>query len=282
MSSFSICQRWNVITYLLPNMLTCLAGSIGICVWSASCFAQDGSLLRDVTAQTNNRLANQQIFNPNGSPAQSPTNPQSSPNANMPGGMPAPVQNYPPGVMLQDASWYFQPPTPSRVYRKNDIVTIRVDEISRMTAEGNSEARRNTLYDAVINDWLKIESLDTIKPARQADGDPRVQSTTNQLYRADASLESRQSMTFNIAARIVDVRPNGDLVLEARKTIVFNENVWETSLSGICRPIDIAADNVVLSRDLLDLQIQSKERGRLRDGYKRGWFSRFVDMVSPF
>ncbi|XZE55710.1 flagellar basal body L-ring protein FlgH [Planctomycetaceae bacterium SH139] len=269
-------------TRRLPSMLSCLVGSIGICVWSASCFGQDGSLLRDVTAQTNNRLANQQIFNPNGSPAQSPTNPQSSPNTNMPGGLPAAVQNYPPGVMLQDASWYFQPPTPSRVYRKNDIVTIRVDEISRMTAEGNSEARRNTLYDAVINDWLKIESLDTIKPARQADGDPRVQSTTNQLYRADASLESRQSMTFNIAARIVDVRPNGDLVLEARKTIVFNENVWETSLSGICRPIDIAADNVVLSRDLLDLQIQSKERGRLRDGYKRGWFSRFVDMVSPF
>lgn len=188
----------------------------------------------------------------------------------------------PQGIPLSGASWMYMPPAEVRTYQKNDIVTIRVDELSRMQAEGNAENRRNALYDALLKDWIELDGLDTVRPAPQANGDPRVQGSLNQLYRADASIESRESLSFNIAARIVDVRPNGDLVLEARKTITVNENVWETSLSGICRPVDIGPDNVVLSRDLLDTQIHKQDRGRLRDGYRRGWFTRWFETLAPF
>lgn len=187
-----------------------------------------------------------------------------------------------PANSLLESSWIYEPPAPTRVYRLNDIVTIRVDEISRLTAEGNSQTRRNTLYDAILKDWLQFDGIDSIKPAQQADGDPRIQGSSNQLFRADSSVESRQSLTFNIASRIVDIRPNGDLVLEAKKTIIFNDNAWETSLSGTCRATDIAADNVVLSRDLLDLQINTRERGQVRDGYKRGWFTQWLTTFNPF
>ena len=88
--------------------------------------------------------------------------------------------------------------------------------------------------------------------------------------------------SFNIAATVVDIRPNGSLVLEARKNIRINDNLWETALTGICRPEDIAPDNVILSRDLIDLEILKEDRGHLRDGYKRGWFSRWFDRVQPF
>lgn len=234
--------------------------------------AQDGSLFRrgagimtTDTGHTMRRPASQLA---------DPSSPIPQPMPNM-----ADVQQQ--GMTLAGASWIYESPPPIRVYKKYDIVTIRVDEISRVQAEGNSESRRNTLYDALLKDWLKFDGLD-LKPAVQKDGDPRVQGSVNQLYRADSSLETRESITFNIASRIVDIRPNGDLVLEASKTIVVNENVFETSLSGICRPIDIAADNVVLSRDLLDLQIQKQERGRLRDGYKRGWVTRWFETLLPF
>lgn len=188
----------------------------------------------------------------------------------------------PQGIPLSGASWTYMPPAEVRTYRKNDIVTIRVDELSRMQAEGNAENRRNTLYDALLKDWIELDGFDTVRPAPQANGDPRVQGSLNQLYRADASIESRESLSFNIAARIVDVRPNGDLVLEARKTIKVNENVWETALSGTCRPTDIGPDNVVLSRDLLDPYIDKQDRGRLRDGYRRGWFTRWFETLAPF
>ena len=186
-----------------------------------------------------------------------------------------------PRVLIHGASWTYQPPAPVRVFRKNDIVTIRVDEITRMMAEGESESRKQTLFESVLSDWIRLTDF-RLRPDAQTNGDPKVSGSSNSRFRSEASVESREAMSFNIAATVVDIRPNGSLVLEARKNIRVNDNLWETALTGICRAEDIAPDNVVLSRDLIDLEILKEDRGHLRDGYKRGWFSRWFDRMQPF
>ncbi|MFG0266998.1 MAG: flagellar basal body L-ring protein FlgH [Rhodopirellula sp. JB055] len=187
----------------------------------------------------------------------------------------------PPAVGLAGVSWTYQPAPPMRAFRVQDIVTIRVDEIARMTAEGDTEKRRVSLFQATLADWIKLGSGGLI-PDPQSEGDPTVDAQTTANSRAEASVESRESMSFNIAARIVDIRPNGNLVVEARKQYRVNDNLWETSLSGICRAQDIGPDNVVLSRDLIDLEINKQDQGQLRDGYRRGWFQRAFDRLKPF
>ena len=195
--------------------------------------------------------------------------------------IPAEIAGGDPRVFLNGASWTYQPAAPMRIFRKNDIVTIRVDEVTRMMAEGGAENRKLTFYQAVLNDWIRLSDF-RLRPDAQRDGDPTVAGQSNNQFRSESSVESRESMSFNIAATVVDIRPNGSLVLEARKNIRVNDNLWETALTGICRPEDIAPDNVVLSRDLIDLEILKEDRGHLRDGYKRGWFSRWFDRVQPF
>ncbi|MEM9825569.1 MAG: flagellar basal body L-ring protein FlgH [Planctomycetota bacterium] len=184
-------------------------------------------------------------------------------------------------VYLQSASWTHQPPPPVRVFRKNDIITIRVDELSRVLAEGEAETRKQTLFQTVLSDWIRIQNF-RLRPDPQEDGDPTVAAQSNNQYRAESGVETRESITFNIAAKIVDIRPNGTLLLEARKAIRVNDNLWETSLAGSCRAADVAPDNVVLSRDLIDLEIRKDDRGHLREGYQRGWLQRAIDRFSPF
>ena len=186
-----------------------------------------------------------------------------------------------PLLSLNEASWTFQPAPPVRVFRKNDVVTIRVDEITRMMAEGIADQRKRTLTEAILTDWIRLDDF-RLRPDPQEDGDPGVAAESNDNYRAESFLRSRESLTFNIAATVVDIRPNGSLVLEARKAIRINDNLWETSLSGICRADDIGPDNVVLSKDLIDLEIRKEDRGHLRDGYSRGWLKRFWDRYGPF
>lgn len=182
---------------------------------------------------------------------------------------------------LAQASWMYMPPSPLRRFQKHDIITIRVDEMARMRAEGQVDNRKNSLYDALLRDWLRLTG-GAIKPATQSDGDPRVNGQLNSLYRANSAVESREAVSFNIAAEIVDIRPNGNLVLEANKRIWVNDNVFETSLIGICRAEDIGPDNTLLSRDLLDAEIRKDERGRVADGYRRGWFQRWFEQFQPF
>ncbi|MFG0261066.1 MAG: flagellar basal body L-ring protein FlgH [Novipirellula sp. JB048] len=184
-------------------------------------------------------------------------------------------------TMLSNVSWTYQPAPRLRTFQKNDIITIRVDEITDVTATGAAETRKKTLYEAILTDWIRLTNF-RLRPDPQGFGDPAIATESESQFRSKSSLKSRESMTFNIAATVVDIRPNGNLVLEARKTIRINDNLWETSLSGICRVQDIAPDNVILSRDLIDLEIRKEDQGHLRDGYKRGWFSRWLDHVQPF
>jgi flagellar L-ring protein precursor FlgH len=193
-----------------------------------------------------------------------------------------PYQRIPrPLLSLNEASWTLQPTPPVRVFRKNDVVTIRVDEITRMMAEGIADQRKRTLTEAILTDWIRLDNF-RLRPDPQEDGDPGVAAESNDNYRAESFLRSRESLTFNIAATVVDIRPNGNLVLEARKAVRINDNLWETSLSGICRADDIGPDNVVLSKDVIDLEIRKEDRGHLRDGYSRGWLKRFWDRYGPF
>lgn len=180
------------------------------------------------------------------------------------------------------ASWTYQPPLQHRAFHLHDIVSIRVDETARMSAEGRASQRKNALYDGVIKDWLRFDGFDTVKPATQSDGDPAIKGQLNTTYRANSDVITRETVTFNIAAEIADIRPNGNVVLEAHKSITNNDNRWEVSLSGICQSDDIGPDNVVLSRNLIDLKIDKRENGQARDGYRRGWFTEFMSRFQPF
>lgn len=193
-----------------------------------------------------------------------------------------PVANRFAPMAAPPGSFYEIPVLPPKEIKVNDIITIRVDLGTRVSSEGEVQRRKTGRYDAVLNDWLVLTGLRKVKVAPQTDGDPRVQASTNQQYRATAELETSESMKFEIAATISHILPNGNIVLEAHREIENNNEVWLHSLTGTCRREDIGPGNLILSKDIASLRISKKELGTVRDGYKRGWVTRFMDRFNPF
>jgi len=185
-------------------------------------------------------------------------------------------------LTLEQTSPYYRHLPPPKELRVNDLVTIRVDIKSQTASEGEMERRRNLLYDAVLKDWIVLKGLDEIRPSGQAKGDPRMQGQINGLFRAEGELETAENVKFNITATVADIRPNGTLVLEAHKTVQVNDMAWDYSLSGICRKEDIGPNNVILSEHIAELSVYKRERGQVRDSYKRGWLLSFWDRVRAF
>jgi flagellar L-ring protein precursor FlgH len=185
-------------------------------------------------------------------------------------------------LTLQQSSWYHSDPAPMREIQLHDIVSIRVDELSRMTAEGELMRRKTGRYDARLKDWILLDGLRKAIPDPQTLGDPRVQGELRSDYRSLGDLETRESLAFNIAVRVVDIRPNGNLILEGTKKIVINDETWDYYIMGVCHKDAVGPGNVVLSRDLADLTVNKREGGSVAAGYQRGWFMKLFDLIQPF
>lgn len=187
-----------------------------------------------------------------------------------------------PYLTLDRVSPYYQEPVLPKKLKVHDSITVVVREQSAYLSEGNVDRRKNGLYEAVLKDWVKLASGLTLKPAEQADGDPKASGTIQQTYRSDSELELRNRIDFRIAATIVDIRPNGSLVLEAHNTFRQDNEIVEASLSGIIRPEDVLPDNTVLSEDVVELNVYKRNKGHVRDGYRRGWMTKIIDTINPF
>lgn len=193
-----------------------------------------------------------------------------------------PVQTYgaapPPST-----NWYEVPLPPPKEVRVHDIITIRVDLGARMSSDVQFQRRRTAQYNAILNDWVFLDGLRALKKDPQRDGDQQVQGNLNHLDRVTGDLETTESIKFELAAEVTSILPNGNLVLEAHRTVRNNEELWMHSLTGICRREDIGPGNLLLSKDILHLNVEKRETGHIRDSYKRGWFWRWFDTVlNPF
>jgi flagellar L-ring protein precursor FlgH len=195
-----------------------------------------------------------------------------------------PVQSKQPGLTLENSSFLYRELPPEARPRElgvNDIITVLVDYRTRFLSEGDAESRKTAFLKASLKDWIQLKD-GSLKPAAQNDGPPTINGTLQGQYRAESDIETRDSLTFRIAAKIVDIRPNGNLVLEAHQKIRVNEEELRISLTGIVRREAIQADRTVTSDAITELVIAKDEKGQVHDNYARGWLKQLYDKFHFF
>jgi len=182
-------------------------------------------------------------------------------------------------LTLAEYSWTY--PKELDEIRLNDLVTVVVDEKSAVISEGEMDRKKKAYGDLILKDWILLKGLAAI-PDPQTLGDPHIRGEVDNKMRSEAGLQTRDSMKFRISCRVVDIRPNGNLVIEGRRTVRNNSEVWEQSLTGEVRPKDVLPNNSVLSENVAELRIDKREAGHVRDGYRRGWLLKWLDKWQPF
>ena len=90
------------------------------------------------------------------------------------------------------------------------------------------------------------------------------------------------SIIMRVTAEVVDVKPNGTLVLQARQRIKTDDEEQTFTLTGTCRAEDITPDNTVLSTQLFDKDVTKIHTGAVRDTTKRGLLTKLLDVLNPF
>lgn len=180
-----------------------------------------------------------------------------------------------------NCSWVFQKAEPPPHIKLHDLITIIVQEKNALDSEGNVDRRKTGVFNAQLKNWVALKGL-SLKSDPLTAGQPQANGTLDQEYQADMELKTKASLSFTIAASVVDIRPNGNLVIEAHRHVQDNEDIWDQSLSGLIRPQDVLPNNTVLSMNIAELMVDKREVGHVRDGYRRGWLTRLYDRFSIF
>src|SRR5688572_29716405 len=184
---------------------------------------------------------------------------------------------------LETVSLFAVPVPEPRTMKKHDLVTIIVREESEYTSEGNTELTKEYELDAAIEELIKLnlEELQ-INPGGVGDVPLEIRLNSSSEFTGEGSADRTDTFTTRVTAEMLDVKPNGTLVLQVRLYIKTDEEEKEMVLSGICRAEDVSIDNTILSSQLFDKKLVTTHKGAVRDSTKRGWVPRLLDFLNPF
>ena len=88
--------------------------------------------------------------------------------------------------------------------------------------------------------------------------------------------------TGTIAVTVIDVLPNGNMIVAGEKQIGINQGSEFIRLSGVVNPAFILAGNQVSSTTVADARIEYRGSGYIDEAQTMGWLSRAFQSVMPF
>ncbi len=170
-----------------------------------------------------------------------------------------------------------------KVLRKHDLVSIIVQEASSYQSTGDTNEQKNADFDAKVDQWIQMNLAHlSLHGTGQANNPVELKLEGERDFKGTGAMDRSDTETLRVEAEVIDVKPNGTLVLQARKHIKNDDEDQTIVLTGTCRVQDIDASNSVLSTDLHDLDLQKVTKGMVHDGNKRGLIVRFLDWLNPF
>ncbi len=109
-----------------------------------------------------------------------------------------------------------------------------------------------------------------------------VGASSSNAFSGKGGTESTNTFTGTITTTVVEVLPNGHLVVAGEKQIGVNENVDVMRFSGTVDPRSLQPGSVVSSTLVANARLQSRGRGAQGEAQAMGWLSRAFNSVAPF
>lgn len=154
-----------------------------------------------------------------------------------------------------------------RAKHVNDLVTIRVVESLSASGAAGSNVDKDGSASAGFPGRIGSE-LSRILPM-----------STSTSFNGSGGTMRTTELFATLTARVTEVLPSGDFVVEGVREVDINGDRSVVVLSGVVRPSDIQPGNVVLSTRVGQLRIRSLSAGLIRDSLTPGWLIRLLNKI---
>lgn len=161
-----------------------------------------------------------------------------------------------------------------------DLLTVAI--VEELSAKRDAKQATDKSFDMGGSASVFHPRIDTRPEAWTNATVPAYSATANRKFSGSGSMENKDAVTGHITVRVTDVLPNGNLIVEGRRTMAVQGDSVTMILTGTVRVEDISADNVVQSTAVADAMIRYESTGTIADTQKKGMLTRLVDWINPF
>jgi flagellar L-ring protein FlgH len=162
--------------------------------------------------------------------------------------------------------------------RPGDLLTIVISEQQDLKNEETSDMNKQTSLNYQFNNFdIKPNAFSTL---------PRVGGTSDDQFKGTANYSKKGKFMARVTAVVVDVLPNGNLVVNGRREIQIDRETKLIEFSGIVRRYDVSADNTIASELVANAKVKYQGTGPLTKSTNRtgigGWLHDAIAWVWPF
>lgn len=174
-----------------------------------------------------------------------------------------------------------------RARRPGDILTVQLQEQTDAEKETETTISKNNT-NSITNPTLfgttpQFNLPSQLPLANTSDNTLAFNLSSDSDFSGQGDSDQSNKLTGDISVSVVEVLPNGNLVIRGEKVITINQGNEYIRISGIINPRDIDANNSISSKRVADAQISYVGDGPTQDANVMGWLSRFfISAVMPF
>lgn len=156
-----------------------------------------------------------------------------------------------------------------------DILTIVISENVNASKNSGTNASRTS------NSALAFDTVPKALAGLFSSSQNATMSGANAL-KASGGASAANTFNGTITVTVLEVLPNGNLVVSGEKQLAINQGAEFIRFSGVVNPRTITGDNGVSSTQVADARIEYTAKGYIDETQNMGWLQRFFLNVSPY
>lgn len=157
-----------------------------------------------------------------------------------------------------------------------DVLTIKIDEGSKVDNKAKLDLQKQTAQSSQFDGKLGIGRVLPTVPGFTAD------AQSDNSLKSKADVQDQRSFTDQVTVVVMDILPNGNLVVTGTRDRNIAGDIQAIEVSGIVRPSDIAYDNTVKSQQVANFRIVTKNSGLAAAYSQPGWLGKIINVIWPW
>ena len=155
-----------------------------------------------------------------------------------------------------------------------DTITINITESTTASAKSNSKLDKSNTSKAGISAMAGLPEQSFLGM--------NLNATSSNAFSGKGEAANNNVFTGSITATVIDVMPNGNLLVSGEKQLAIGHEQEFVRISGVVNPSFVDFSNSIDSSKVADARIEYKSAGQISEGQLMGWLARFFLNVLPF